>query len=498
MGDRDPAIEHFLFPRLTVSLFLDESRYREEILGLVDEGVGGFICFDGEISECAGVISEIRRRAERDLLFAADCEFGTAMRFSGGTAFPPMMGLAVAGDEVVNDVARAIGREMSAAGLDWNLAPVLDINTNRSNPIVNVRSFGEEAATVGRAGAAYVAGLRSTGILTCGKHLPGHGDTSIDSHIGLPTLQHDLHRLESIELAPFAGAISAGVDSLMSAHLLVPALGAVDEPVSLSAAAIARLRSILRFNGPMITDALDMGALDGVVQGGGDIVTQAFIAGNDVLEIPGDPFASLEALRQGVSTGLIPAARIVESYSRLERLYERRNAERQDSGSGDALETVLAENRGIAREASRQAIRSVGERVPDPSQTGSWYLFCGPMDREQAATLVGSLPGIEGLERVHLCDESAVRIRRGEPELPPVLIFCFSPRGGAGTIGVDPAGCGIPGILDGDAPWVITLGNPYLPESVRPRGQHDLFGISSATSDLLAEIVTGRYHPDAR
>ena len=491
------AIERFLFPRLSISRFLGDALYRNQTHDLVRQGVGGFVCFDGEIIACSEAIREIRSRAQRPLLFAADCEFGTAMRFSGGTSFPPMMGLAIGGSGVVEEVARAIGREMTSVGLDWNLAPVLDVNSNRANPIINVRSFGEDPESVGLHGAAYVRGLAQGGVLSCGKHLPGHGDTTVDSHIGVPTLDLSAERLQDVELNPFHSAIRAGVDSLMSAHLRAPALGAANEPVSLSAAGIARLRSILGFDGVMITDALDMGALERFERTEEEgIVIHAFTAGNDILELPVDPFASLEALRKGSADGRISAERRLQSSRRLHSLYQRRRVIGESIAGPDNLDRLLNENRELAKRTARVAIRSSGDPLPDRGRTGSWHLFSGPMDQESAKAVMAGLSSIPGCTMEGLSTSLSGTIRNGPAELPPVLFLCYSPRGGAGTIGIDMTQLADLGILDGPVPWVITLGNPYLPHDLPRRGQIDLFSSTPASIDLLAEIVTGRYHPN--
>ena len=491
------AIERFLFPRLAISGFHGDEAYRKQTLDLVRRGVGGFVCFDGEISACAEAIREIRRQVAHPLLFAADCEFGTAMRFSGGTPFPPMMGLAVGGGGIVEDVARAIGREMNAVGLDWNLAPVLDVNTNRANPIINVRSFGEDPEAVGALGGAYVRGLAQGGVLSCGKHLPGHGDTSVDSHIGLPSLDLSPERLLNTELKPFISAIEAGVDSLMSAHLLVPALGAASEPVSLSAAGIARLRSILGFDGVMITDALDMGALERFENSDGEgVVISAFTAGNDIVELPVDPFASLEALRKACADGRISPQRRSQSSRRLQVLYERRRTMRESAEVVDDLDTLLKENRDLAERLARVVVRTSGDRLPDREQTGSWYLFCGPMDHESGGAIATALSSIPGCTPEGLPESQSGTLRKGRADLPPILILNYSPRGGAGMIGIDAAELAELGIPDGPTPWVITLGNPYLPNELQARGQLDLFSSAPSSIELLAEIVTGGYSPD--
>lgn len=482
-------IERFLFPKLEFQRYLSDRHYAETVRRLVDQGVGGFVCFAGSLEQARRVIDELRVEAAHRLLFAADCEYGTAMRFDGGEGFPPMMGLAESDDPaLVEEVAWRIAGEMRAAGLDWNLAPVLDINTNRRNPIINVRSFGETPKVVSRFAAAYIRGLHAGGILGCGKHLPGHGDTALDSHIGLPRLDHPHERLRRLELVPFAAAAGAGVDALMTAHLAVPSLGTASLPVSLSGEAIALLRETLAWDGVLITDALDMGA---VARRGAEVVVEAFNAGNDILEMPEDPIASLQALRQAEQEGRVPDARRIDASRRLAGLYDR--VDRRQQGEPDAVaERSVTEvaGRDLAERAARGAVRIVGEPIPPPERTGRWHLFVGPMDDAVARRIRARL-ATESVVQIDAGEEGEV-LRYGDPSCPAVILLAYSPRGGAGRITLeevtvdrlmsDPAGL----------PWIVTLGNPYLPSGLRARGQVDLFGQGPESIALCAEFVTGR------
>ncbi|HEV7586696.1 MAG TPA: glycoside hydrolase family 3 N-terminal domain-containing protein, partial [Longimicrobium sp.] len=178
------------------------------------DGVGGFIISNGTPAELAGKLNALQGIARVPLLMVSDLESGPGMRLLGsGTDFPPVMGLAAAGsDSLAFAVGKVIGEEGRAVGLHLTLSPVLDVNSNPRNPIINTRSFGEDPASVGRFAADYVRGVHAGGLLAMGKHFPGHGDTHADSHMELPSVDRDRARLEAVDLPPFRAAIAAGVD----------------------------------------------------------------------------------------------------------------------------------------------------------------------------------------------------------------------------------------------------------------------------------------------
>src|SRR5471030_2319984 len=180
------------------------------------------------------------------------------MHARDGSPYPGNAALGMVDDlSLTEAVARAIGAELFAAGIDLNTAPVVDVNSNRANPVIGVRSFGSDPMLVARHARAYVAGLQSAGVGACAKHFPGHGDTSVDSHLGLPTVHASLEVLQRRELAPFAAAVEAGALAVMTSHVLLPAIDAL-RPATLSPAVIRLLRDDLGFDGLLVSDALDM------------------------------------------------------------------------------------------------------------------------------------------------------------------------------------------------------------------------------------------------
>ena len=224
-----------VFPRLTTERFFSDSEYKSEIVKLIILGVGGFCIFTGTDDEVGRMTEELQLSAEIPLLFCADFEHGLPMRLQGGTAFPHAMALGIADNpEVTEQIGRAIAVESRTIGVHWNLSPVCDINSNPKNPIINIRSFGENKEIVTKHSLSYISGTQSEKVLACAKHFPGHGDTDVDSHLALPVLRKSIKEIEDLELKSFEAAIKNGVKSIMVAHLAIPAIDESNTPASLS------------------------------------------------------------------------------------------------------------------------------------------------------------------------------------------------------------------------------------------------------------------------
>lgn len=290
-----------------------------------DLGVGGVIFWGGNAGELSLRIQQLQAWAQYPLLIAADIEEGVGQRFAGGTWFPPPMALkSIAATDLAKalDYARQMGaitaREALAVGINWLLAPVVDVNNNPANPVINIRAFGETPDLVGQLASAYIDGAAAYPVLTCAKHFPGHGDTSVDSHWSLPVIPHDRQRLEAIELPPFRAAIAAGVDSIMSAHLLIPALDP-DLPATLSPRILTEeLRHNLGFKGLVSTDALVMKAIADRY-GADEAAVMSVAAGSDIILMPVDPVGAIDAVCAAVASGRIDADRIKASVARIGR-----------------------------------------------------------------------------------------------------------------------------------------------------------------------------------
>jgi beta-N-acetylhexosaminidase len=280
--------------------------------------VGGIIISVGSPFDIAAKLNALQRRSHLPLLISADLEWGAAMRVVGATGFPPIMAAGATGDERdAYTIGRIAALEGRAVGIHVNFAPDADVNNNPLNPIINTRSFGEDPRTVGRLVGAYVRGLRENGMLATLKHFPGHGDTEMDSHIGLPTIRADYARLDTLELIPFRAGIAAGADIVMSAHIAFPALTGGDDPGTLSAAVLTGLlRDSLKFHGLVVTDALDMGAIV-TKYGAGEATVRAFLAGSDLLLMPADPDSGINAMVAALANGRITPQRLDSSVRRV-------------------------------------------------------------------------------------------------------------------------------------------------------------------------------------
>lgn len=293
--------------------------------------IGGVILFSRNIRDprqTAELVQELQAASEIPLLVGIDQEGGRVSRLpSPFTAFPGNRALGRSGS---NDLARAFGQataeELLAVGINLDFAPVLDIDTEPDNPVIGDRAFGEDAERVADLGCAVIQGLQTAGVIACGKHFPGHGDTLLDSHRDLPAVDHNKERLRRREMLPFRRAISAGVETVMTAHVLYPDLDP-SLPATLSPAIIQKtLREDLGFNGVVMTDDLEMKAVEdrwGIARA----CVLALKAGADALLICHDPVKqekSLHAVIRAVEQGEIPLERIEESAGRLLDLKRRR------------------------------------------------------------------------------------------------------------------------------------------------------------------------------
>ena len=461
--------------------------YRDDILSLVESGVGGFVLFEGSVEEAAGTIADLRKGTDHPLLFAADCEFGTAMRFGGGLHYPAMMALGEGDDPVLTEeIAHRIALEMGEIGIDWNFAPVLDVNSNPENPIINIRSFGENPEKVARHGAAYIRGMLSGGVIPCGKHFPGHGDTAVDSHIGLPVLHRSPEEMERLELLPFRRGIEEGLLTIMSAHLSVPALDPQGLPASLSPTILNVLRKSLDFNGVIVTDALDMGAIV-ETYGAEEGVVMAFIAGNDVLEIPQNPHKALQALSDAEAQGRIPAERIAESGERLDGLVQWSITHGWRKDETDFRYFDREESLALALRGAGKGLRVEGV-LPNAHEDPLPVLLLTDGNEDESAEREGMLREFGYRIAGRIPFDADVSVGAGI-DLPERLLVLTSirPRGGAGTIGLGRAQQRLLARIDPSASVLLNLGNPHLLADTEFALRIDTF--SPAPSSLRAALL---------
>jgi len=288
-----------------------------------DWGVGGVILLGASAGELALRSRQLQEYAPIPLLIAADIEEGVGQRFAGATWFPPPMAMgAIARENLdkAHNYARQKGaitaQEALAIGINWILAPVVDVNNNPQNPVINVRAFADTPETVSELACQFIRGTQDYPVLTTAKHFPGHGDTAIDSHLNLPILSHSRSRLAQVEFPPFQAAMAAGVDAVMTAHLLIPSL---DEqfPATLSQNVLTQvLRQELGFQGLIVTDALIMGAIANRY-GATEAPVKAVEAGADILLMPVNPETTIQSVCEAVTAGRISRDRILASVERI-------------------------------------------------------------------------------------------------------------------------------------------------------------------------------------
>jgi beta-N-acetylhexosaminidase len=286
-----------------------DSSYYDSITRLVKTwNLGGLCFFKGTPYKQVTLINHLQETAKTPLLFAIDAEWGLGMRLDSAFSFPKQMMLgAITDDSLIYRMGCQIAKDCKRVGLQINFAPVVDINNNPNNPVINLRSFGENKYLVARKSSFYMSGLRDNNIMAVAKHFPGHGDTDTDSHLALPVLKQTRERMDSVELFPFRELIKEKLDGIMVAHLYIPAFDtSVNIPATLSRNIITGLlRDQLGFQGTVITDALDMHGVTKLHKPG-EIEVKALLAGNDILLLPQHIPVAVNAIRLAVDSCLVP------------------------------------------------------------------------------------------------------------------------------------------------------------------------------------------------
>jgi beta-glucosidase-like glycosyl hydrolase len=317
----DEKIGQMIFPADSWGYEPDSSRITREYLQYVTEvGVGGLCLYPDFPLECAQSLNRLQAAAKYPLLVCADLEAGLGLWASGATRLPPLMGLGAINDSrIAYQAGKITAQEARAVGIHLAFSPVVDVNNNPDNPIINIRAFGGESDIVSKLAVAYIRGCQENGLLTTAKHFPGHGDTDIDSHIEMPVLDVSMERLESVELPPYKAVMdSAAVAAVMSAHIWVQAADSIPgRPATLSPPVMdGILRRKLGFKGLIFTDSMRMG---GIVNNYSttDAVLQSVQAGCDVVLHPVDPIETKKVLLEAVNSGLISEARIDQSVKRI-------------------------------------------------------------------------------------------------------------------------------------------------------------------------------------
>lgn len=494
--------------------------------------IGGYAVGIGSPAEIALKLNALQGYARLPLLIAADLEWGSGMRLwrptylpygmegGGGTAFPFNMGIGATGDPAWADTAgRITAAEARAVGINWVFAPVLDVNTHPANPIVNVRAYGSDSHDVGRFGAAFVRGATRGRVLTSAKHFPGHGDTNLDSHVDLPVLGVGSARLDSLELAPFRAAISAGVTGIMLGHLAIPAvIGDSITPASVSARiGVQMVRSQLGFRGLVVTDALTMGALRNLPGWSpGEIAVRAVEAGSDVVLGPPDLEQAHAAIVAAVRAGRITQTRIDSSVARILGAKAWLGIHRERRVALDKVNDVVASPQfeaaaGAAAQRSITLVRDSNDIVPfDKNKVRKLAVIAYSASNDIGAgrTLSNQLRNIygEGVTYFRLDEtmsgEAFDRAARAAENADAVVFATFlMPISGQGHIQVPAMAQEAAARLKhiGKPTIVVAFGDPYGPSYLplastlmlawQPRGLHAQIAVARAISG--AAPITG-------
>ncbi len=471
---------HFIVPRLDgEKIRSDFGRY----LSLVKKGVAGFIVFGGELGEVRRCIKGLQEEAPLPLIIASDLERGLGQQLRGGTLFPPAMALAnVCGaarpaglqarrSGLIGKAFASVADEARYAGINAVLAPVLDINTNPKNPIIATRSFGEDADTVSFLGCEMIKILQRRGIAACGKHFPGHGDTEIDSHIGLPAIRRSMRSLAGKELRPFQSAADARVKMIMLGHLNVPALDPSGTPVSLSEKAVAYLRKKMKYDGILITDAMNMGGIG--KYGEEDASVMALRAGVDIILHPSDPGSVVRRLEK---TGeVFDERRLIRFRKGLLR-------------SPVELEPDFKEHGKLSAVLASRAIRLTGDfRLTERPLLVLLNDEAEAKGEVFAARMKKTIPGLR-TKTLHR-DSRGGKITI--PENAFVIAAVFSDtkawKGGASDWLYRRMKD-----LEGSAGLFISFGSPYLLDSVCCGARIFAYWDADEAQEAVADLVTGR------
>lgn len=465
--------------------------------------LGGVILLGGSAAELALKAQMLQKWAKIPLFIAADIEEGVGQRFPGATRFPPPMAL---GDIARNhlslglDYAQQMGsitaQEALSIGINWILAPVVDVNNNPDNPVINIRAFSDNPEIVAHLSQAFIKGAQAFPVLTTAKHFPGHGDTSTDSHLDLPIIPHTKERLESLELLPFQAAISSGVDSIMTAHLSIPAWDK-DYPATLSKTILTeQLRQNLGFEGLIITDALIMGGITKFTEPE-EVAVRAIEAGADILLMPTNPVVAIEAIYRAVQTGRLTESRIRDSLGRIARAKEKFLAK-----DGDSFLSQLSQPQAIqlVKDILKASLKCSGSLPIKPLQNARNLIIvddllnCDFLDRQSASVTIPKELGYQ----LELMDQTTLaNFKADKPTLLQIFIRGNPFRGSAGLNDLVKSIYhnlleskqlqalviyGSPYVLDWvngmDLPWVFSYGQMPTAQELALK---TLFGISQGT-----------------
>ena len=491
----------------------DNSEYANLKRWIVQDRVGGFIVAnrvrDGVVInarpfEMAAFINHLQRLAKTPLLVASDFEHGASMRVSDTAKFPYLMAFGAAHDPAsIRELGAATAHEARALGVNWVFAPDADVNNNPDNPIINVRSFGEDPQAVASAVASFIEGAhadRRNYVMVSAKHFPGHGDTAEDSHLQLAKLDEPRDRVEAVELVPFRSAIAHGVDSIMTAHMTVPAFETQSIPATVSRKVLTGLlRDELGFKGIVVTDGMDMAGL-AALYSPGEAAVRAVEAGADVLLMPANPDACIRALLVAVQSGRISTARINQSAAKVMAAKQKLGLFHAKLVNLDKLSDDLEDPRldEIAQTVANNAVTLVKDDkhlFPMPSGDGSCLVVLGeePFSARGyrlAAELQRGAPALKVYAiNPTMPEEVLTAVASSTAQCKQIYAATFA------TVAAYRGGVGLQGglniflntLVHGPVPVaLISLGNPYLLRNFPAVAAYAATFSTTATSELAA------------
>ena len=484
-------------------LATDSPEFNELVTAVHAQKVGGFHVFGGseripqvllnptygsvtlgQPLTAASILNRLQAIAPVPLLNTADFEAGVGFRIAGATAFPRLMAFGAARDErLAQEAGRVTGEEARALGVHVNFAPVVDVNNNPRNPVINTRSYGEDPQMVGRLASAYIRGMQAAGVSATLKHFPGHGDTDVDSHLGLPIIRHPRERLDKMELVPFRAGVAAGADAVMTAHIEMPALDPTPKtPTTLSGPIVqGLLRKDLGFNGLIYTDSMGMAGVSAIYSPG-EAAVRAVAAGNDVILHSPDDRAAFEALVDAVKTGRIPEAQVNTSVERILRAKARAGLHRNRIVNLDQIPNVVGtrRNRAVAEEVSQRSItllRDERQQVPLQLPRDAQILYLSVLDypgnwriSAPSRTFIPELrkrwPNVTAVELSDRTSPSEIELVRTMAARYDAVIASIFVRASSASGRMDltePLQRLLGGFVRGPRPFVtVFFGNPYV------------------------------------
>jgi beta-N-acetylhexosaminidase len=497
--------------RYTGAFFNDDSEYLANLENLIVQyKIGGLVIFLGDAYETAHLNNRLQSLSKTPLLIASDFERGAGNQITGATLFPTIMALGAADSE---DLAYTMGRitaeEGRAVGVHMTYAPVVDVNINPDNPIINTRAIGEDPEQVGRLAAAFIKGCQENGMIATVKHFPGHGDTDQDSHSLLPTIKASRDRLEEVELYPFKKAFEAGVSAVMVAHLNVPALDPTPNlPSSLSPEIVtALLRQTMGFKGLIVTDAMEMGGVTNAFPPT-EAALKAIEAGVDMVLLPLEPTKVIPFLCDAVRTGRLAEARVDESVRRILTAKARLGLHISKLVDIEALPKKLGSKANLmeaerAFERAATLVKNNGDVLPlreanknlavislssDPGDYYAGRAFADAVRRRSPQTQVFYADSDTGQESL---DEAFFKAMRSDV----VICAVFSSlRAWKGSVGLDPKHIDlIDNLSGGDKPViVVNFGSPYLLRNFPDVNAYFCFFRNTAQAqDVAARAIFG-------